>query len=336
MSGIVLLVDDDPAILRAVGAYLTKSGYEVLQAATGEQALATHQRQPVDVVLLDLNLPGLAGFEVLDRLKKNGASVVVMTGQSDIPTAVAAMKRGAENFLTKPVDMDHLSVVVGRVCDAVKMRRDTELLMSRANPDVDVRSLGSSPVMLEVVKQIELLAKSDDTTGLIIGDSGTGKGYIARMIHALSARSAGPFVEVNCGNLHADYLDEELFGVERSAQPGIRDQKPGLFELADGGTVVLDAIGNLDERLQPKLLSVLESKTFRRVGGAKSVNVDVRVTAVSSTELISAVEEGDFRDDLYYRLNVLPIRLPAVRQRTREDRRALLEQLLIQTWNGAK
>jgi transcriptional regulator with PAS, ATPase and Fis domain len=189
--------------------------------------------------------------------------------------------------------------------------------------------------MREIARQIELVASSDDTTALITGESGTGKGYIAHMIHALSSRATDPFVDVNCGSLNAAFLDSELFGTERSPGAEGGEQKPGLFELADRGTVFLDSVSDLAPELQPKLLRVLESKTFRRVGGTREISVDVRLMAATAANLAEAVEKDTFRDDLYYRLNVLSIHLPPVRDRTKEDRLALLERLLAELWKEA-
>ncbi len=334
MDQSVLLVDDDPAILKSVGNFLERSGYQVFRAATGELALQQNEKSAPDVVLLDLHLPEMSGFEVLETLREQDAAVIVLTGRSDIETAVQAMQRGAENFLTKPVDMPHLLLAVDRVRDKVRMRRDVGLLMARANPEADLSSLGSSPKMREIARQVELLASNDTTTTLIIGESGTGKGYLARMIHSLSARSREPFVDINCGGLTATHLDSELFGAEKDTDPGTQERRPGLFELADRGTILLDSVGQLAPELQPKLLHVLESKTFRRMGGAREISVDVRVIAATSTDLAEAVWAGRFRDDLFYRLNVLPILLPPCRERTQEDRLALLERLLVSLWRG--
>jgi DNA-binding NtrC family response regulator len=335
MEQSVLLVDDDPAILRAVGKFLERSGYEVFREETGEAALDRYQQYTPEIVLLDLGLPGMSGFQVLERLRDHDAAVIVLTGHTDVGTAVQAMQLGAENFLPKPVDLPHLLLAVDRVRDKVRMRRGVGMLLARTNPDVDLDSMGSSPQMREIARQIELGASSDDTTALITGESGTGKGYIAHMIHALSSRATEPFVDVNCGSLTAAFLDSELFGTER--QPGAErgEQKPGLFELADRGTVFLDSIADLAPELQPKLLRVLESKSFRRVGGTREISVNVRLVAATAANLGEEVEAGAFRDDLYYRLNVLPIHLPPVRERTPEDRLALLERLLAELWKDA-
>ncbi len=334
MDKSLLLIDDDPAILRSVGTYLERSGYQVFTEVSGEAALDRYQQYTPEVVLLDLHLPGMSGFEVLERLREHNAAVIVLTGHGDVETAVQAMQLGAENFLTKPVDMPHLVLSVDRVRDKVRMRRGVGMLLARTNPDVDLASVGSSPQMKEIARQMDLLASSDDTTALITGESGTGKGYIARMIHALSNRAREPFVDVNCGSLEATFLSSELFGAEREPGQDGGTSKPGLFELADRGTVLLDSIGDLTPELQPKLLGVLESKSFRRVGGTREISVNVRLIAATAADLAQAVEAGTFRDDLFYRLNVLPIHLPPVRERTQEDRLALLERLLADLWKG--
>ena len=335
MEQSVLLVDDDPGILRAVGMFLERSGYEVFREETGEGALDRYQQYAPEIVLLDLGLPGMSGFQVLERLRDLDAAVIVLTGHTDVETAVQAMQLGAENFLPKPVDLPDLLLAVDRVRDKVRMRRSVGMLFARTNPDVDLDSLGSSPQMREIARQIELVASSDETTALITGESGTGKGYIAHMIHALSSRAKEPFVDVNCGSLTAAFLDSELFGTEREPGAERGEQKPGLFELADRGTVFLDSIADLAPEVQPKLLRVLESKSFRRVGGTREISVNVRLVAATAANLGEEVEAGAFRDDLYYRLNVLPIHLPPVRERTPEDRLALLERLLAELWKDA-
>lgn len=334
MDQSVLLIDDDPAILRAVGTYLERCGYQVYREGAGEAALDRYQDYNPEVVLLDLHLPGMSGFQVLERLREHDAAIIVLTGHGDVETAVQAMQLGAENFLTKPVDMPHLRLAVDRARDKVRMRRGVGMLLARANPEVDLTSLGSSPQMRELVRQMELLASSEDTTALITGESGTGKGYLARMIHALSSRAREPFVEVNCGSLNPAFLDNELFGTEAEADTTGGEWRPGLFELADRGTVLLDSVGDLAPELQPKLLRVLESKSFRRVGGTREISIDVRVVAATAANLADAVEAGTFRDDLYYRLNVLPIHLPPVRERTQEDKLALIEHLLAELWKN--
>jgi DNA-binding NtrC family response regulator len=254
--------------------------------------------------------------------------VILLTGQGDIETAVKAMQLGAENFLTKPVDMTHLSAAIARVVEKVRLSRQNARLRALDHEGEGIASLGVSPAMQQLARQIELLAASERSTVLLSGESGTGKGWVARVIHNLSPRSGGPFVEVNCAGLSATFLDSELFGHEKGAYTDAKERKVGLFELADHGTIFLDEIGELTLELQPKLLKVLETKKFRRLGGTRELSVDVRLIAATNRDLVREVEAGRFREDLYYRLNVMPLTLPPVRDRTREDRLDLITRMI--------
>jgi len=325
----LLLVDDDPDVLRPIGDYFERLGYELYREGTGAAGLDTYARLRPDVVILDLHLPDLGGLEILERLKASGASVIFLTGQGDIETAVRAMQLGAENFLTKPVDMIHLAAATARVAEKVRLTRQNALLRARDHLAEGLESLGASPAMREVARQVELLAASERTTALLTGESGTGKGWVARILHRLSPRAAGPFVEVNCGGLSATFLDSELFGHEKGAFTDAKERRQGLFELADGGTIFLDEIGELSPELQPKLLKVLDGKTFRRLGGTRELTVDVRLVAATNRDLAADVKASRFREDLFYRLSVLPIHLPPVRDRAREDRLDLVTRILV-------
>ncbi|HZE75047.1 MAG TPA: sigma-54 dependent transcriptional regulator [Gemmatimonadales bacterium] len=328
MADSVLLIDDDVDVLRAIGNYFERLGYEVTRELSGEAGLATFDRLRPDVVILDLRLPGMDGMEVLEHLRQRSAAVILLTGHSDVPTAVRAMQLGAENFLTKPVDMAHLAVATARIADKVRLRRVNEALLGQTAAGHGLDSLGTSSAMQEFAHQVALLAQSDRTTVLLTGESGTGKGWVARMIHDLSPRAKAPFVEVNCAGLNATFLDSELFGHEKGAFTDAKDRKQGLFEIADHGTIFLDEIGDLAPELQPKLLKVLETKTFRRLGGTREITVDVRLIAATNKNLQHEVETAQFREDLYYRLSVMPLQLPAVRDRSREDRLALVTRLM--------
>src|SRR5574338_640111 len=319
MADSVLLIDDDVDVLRAIGAYFERLGYEVTRELSGEAGLATFDRLRPEVVILDLGLPGMDGMEVLEHLRQRGAAVVLLTGQGDVGTAVRAMQLGAENFLTKPVDMAHLAAATERVADKVRLRRVNETLVMHEVPaGRGLDSLGGSGQMLELAHQVGLLAQSDRTTVLLTGESGTGKGWVARMIHDLGPRAREPFVEVNCAGLNATFLDSELFGHEKGAFTDAKDRKQGLFEIADRGTIFLDEIGDLAVELQPKLLKVLETKAFRRLGGTRELTVDVRLVAATNRDLPADVAAGRFREDLFYRLNVIQLQLPPLRER-RED-----------------
>ena len=328
MADTLLLVDDDASVLRAIGDYFEKIGFEVWREATGEQALETFRRVRPDVVILDLHLPDVNGLVVLEQLRREHGAVILLTGQGDIETAVRAMQLGAENFLTKPVDMTHLAAATARVVEKVRLSHQNALLRARDHETEGLSSLGVSPVMRDLERQVELLAASERSTVLLQGESGTGKGWVARIIHNLSARSQGPFIEVNCGSLSATFLDSEMFGHEKGAYTDAQERKTGLFELADKGTIFLDEIGELAAELQPKLLKVLETKKFRRLGGMRELSVDVRLVTATNRDLVAEVEAGRFREDLYYRLNVMPLTMPPVRERSREDRLELITRLL--------
>jgi DNA-binding NtrC family response regulator len=328
MADTLLLVDDDAAVLRAIGDYFERIGYEVWRDGTGEQAMETFHRVRPDVVLLDVHLPDASGLDVLERLRREGAAVILLTGQGDIETAVKAMQLGAENFLTKPVDMTHLSAAIARVAEKTRLSRQNARLRALDHEGEGLASLGVSPAMQEMARQIELLAASERSTVLLQGESGTGKGWVARVIHNHSPRSGGPFIEVNCAGLSATFLDSELFGHEKGAYTDAKERKVGLFELADHGSIFLDEIGELTLELQPKLLKVLETKKFRRLGGTRELSVDVRLIAATNRDLVREVETGRFREDLYDRLNVMPLMLPPVRDRSREDRLDLITRII--------
>ena len=329
MAGSVLLIDDDVDVLRSVGKYLEQVGYEVARELTGEAGLSSYERLRPDVVVLDLQLPGMEGMEVLERLRELDALVVLLTGTGDVETAVEAMKAGAENLLTKPVLLDHLAAATSRVIEKARLQRVNRALAApKSGLDVDL--MGTSSMMKDLAHQVGLLAQSDRTTVLLQGDSGTGKGWVARLIHSLSPRANAPFVQVACGATSAEVLDSELFGHELGATPGAEDRKQGLFEIADQGTLFLEDIADLPEVLQPKMLKALETRTFRRMGGTTEIEVDVRLVAGTSKDIRAAVDAGRFREDLYYRLSVMPLSLPPVTDRPKADRVALLHRLHLE------
>ena len=255
--------------------------------------------------------------------------VLMLTGQGDIETAVRAMQLGAENFLTKPVESQHLAAAVARAVEKTRLRRENRALRaSIAEEDSGgLEALGTSPAMEEIAHKIRLLAESDRTTVLLTGESGTGKGWVARILHRLSPRRDRPFVEVSCAGLTATFLASELFGHEKGAFTDAKAAREGLFEAANRGVLFLDEMGDLSQELQPKLLNVLESRTFRRLGGSREISVDVRLVAATNRDLRAAVDRGDFREDLFYRLNVTPIHLPPLRDRAVEDRMGLVHRL---------
>ena len=326
----ILIVDDEPEILSALGRFFERSGHDVLRASTGEQAVSiVHSEQPA-VVLLDLFLPDISGFEVLERTRDQRPVIIMITGHGDVPAAVHAMENGAEGFLTKPVELQHLGAVVDRALEKAQLRelsRAADARIARAATDT---LLGSSAPMREVAEQIEQLARSERTVALLVGEHGVGKKRVARAIHALSARARRPFHEMDCAVRPVPVLDAELFGTEG----GERGPYPGLFEASDGGTLFLEEITELPGELQPTLLRVLESRRVRRAGGSREVPVDVRLIAATVRDLATEVTEGRFREDLYYRLSIMPLHLPPLRARAPEDLRETVYALLTELRRG--
>ena len=328
MADSVLVIDHDADVLRAVGDYFDGIGYDVERAGAAEAGFEVFDRMRPDVVILDLHIADLNGLEVLERLRSQGGSVILLTDQGDIGTAVRAMQRGAEHVVTKPVDLNHLAAATARVCEKVRVVRQNALLRRREHGNEGLESLGVSPAARELGHQVELLAASERSTVLLTGEGGTGKGWVARAIHHLSPRGNGPFVEVHGGGLSATFLESELFGHENGAFTDANERRQGLFELADRGTILLDEIGDLAPDVQARLLKVLEANTVRRLGGTRDMAVDVRVVAATNRDLVAEVRAGRFREDLHSRLSVMPLHLPALRERPREDRLTLLARML--------
>ncbi|MBI4513179.1 MAG: sigma-54-dependent Fis family transcriptional regulator [Gemmatimonadetes bacterium] len=330
MVGSILLVDDDPEILSGLGKLFERLNWEVLRAGTGREALDLYDARRPDVVLLDLYLPDITGLDLLQVLSGRGATVVMLTGHADVPTAVEAVKAGAENFLAKPVDLAHLQLTMERALEQSRRRERDRYFRERSGAEDLAAGLGVSPVMREIAEQALRVAEADRTTVLLLGESGTGKGWLAERIHSHSPRAKGPFVTVNCASLTGDFLASELFGHEKGAFTGAKTLKRGLLEIAHGGTLLLDQIAELDPGLQPRLLNVLETRTFRRLGGTQEIEVDVRLIGSSNRNLQADVGAGRFREDLFYRLNVVTIELPPLRRRGPEDIADLAQRLLAE------
>jgi len=324
----VLIIDDEPAITSALATYFERSGHEVMRAHSGEEGIAAVKRAHPDLVLLDLRLPDLSGFDVLERVREFRPVVIMITGHGDVPDAVRAMQAGAESFLIKPIELTHLGAVAARALEKAQLRQMNRYLTDRRGRLPATALLGTSAPMRELAAQIELLARSERTTVLITGESGTGKGYVAESIHRASARGERPLIEINCAALAGSTLDAELFGQELAQTNGGEALRPGLLDIAEGGTLFLDEVGDLDPLLQPKLLRVLEGKSFRRLGGTREITADVRLIAATGKDLVSEVTDGKFREDLYYRLSVMPINLPPLRARAREDLLELIARLV--------
>ena len=315
----VLIVDDERPIADTFAAFFERHGaHTVTCAYTGADAIAAYEAARPDLVLLDLRLPDMTGFDVYARIRQHGPVVIMISGHGDIPLAVQALQSGAENFLTKPVELAHLAVAAERAFEKVRLRQLNHYLSERRSGVDASFALGSSTVMRDLAAQVDLLAASDRTTVLLLGETGSGKGRVAELIHAHSPRKAEPFVEVNCAAMTADALEVALFGQDVGAGNGA-GPRVGLFEVAEGGTLFLDEIGELGTHLQARLLRVFEGRVFRRVGGTREITSNVRIVAATNRDLVTEVNEGRFREDLYYRLSVMPLYLPPLRARSRED-----------------
>ncbi len=313
----VLVVDDEQLIRWSLVERLSQDGYKTLEADTGAAALAKLS-EGVDLVLLDYRLPDTDGLEVLKEVRRREPDVLVilLTAFSNVATAVEIMKEGAYHYATKPFNLDEIAVLVEKALETTRLRREVRALRAnQAKPWSIEKIVGGSPAMQQIKDLLVKIAASPASTVLLTGESGTGKDLAAKVIHYASSRAAQPFMNITCSALTDSLLESELFGHERGAFTDARQQKRGLLESADGGSVFLDEIGEMSPGLQSKLLRFLEEKTFKRVGGAQDIQVDVRIIAATNRNLEESVKQGLFREDLYYRLDVLPVRLPPLRER---------------------
>ncbi len=314
----VLVVDDEKLIRWTLHERLAEAGYDVAEAETGEAALGRAD-EGADLVLLDLRLPDSDGLDILRRLRERqpDTPVILMTAHSTIPNAVEAMKLGAYHYVNKPLDLEEMLLLVGKALETTALRREVRALRaSQWGPYSFDHIIGESPAMQAAKALLKKIASSPASTILLTGESGTGKDLAAKVIHYNSDRAGKPFQNITCSALPENLLESELFGHERGAFTDAKVQKIGLVEQADGGTVFLDEIAEMSPALQAKLLRFLEEKAFRRVGGIQDIRVDVRVVAATNRDLQERVAAGTFRDDLYYRLQVLPVSLPPLRERT--------------------
>jgi two-component system, NtrC family, response regulator AtoC len=317
MSLTILIIDDEPHLPHQLARFLRKHAYEVLLAADGEAGLREVRGNTIDLVLLDLRLPRLGGLEVLAHLRKmdEEVPVVILTAYGDVQTAVAAMKLGAADYLLKGFDLEELLLVVQRALEKSAMSRELRQLRKERSAHYHFDYLvGHSERMREIFDLVARVARSDASV-LIMGESGTGKEVIARAIHEQSGRDHGPFHPLNCAAIAHQLLESELFGFEQYAFTDAKKQKRGLLELADGGTLFLDEIGEMPLDMQAKLLRVLETRSFFRLGGNKEVKIDVRILAATNRDLEQSRKDGSFRSDLFFRLAVLKIPLPPLRER---------------------
>ncbi len=311
----ILVVDDEPLTLELIVEGLTDRGYSIDVAASGTEAIAKAEATSYDVVITDLNMPGMDGMEVLDHFNENrpGTLVILLTAYGTIETAVQAVKRGAFDYLTKPAKLDEIIIILQRAEELNALKEENELLRSQIQERF-ANIVGQSTPMQKLYRTIQRVSRTA-TTVLILGESGTGKELIANAIHYHSDRKDKPFVPINCGAIPEELLESELFGHERGAFTGALKERKGRFELAHQGTVFLDEIGEMSQKLQVKLLRFLQEKRFERVGGGRTIQVEAGIIAATNKDLEKAVEEGSFREDLFYRLNVIPMHVPPLRER---------------------
>jgi two-component system, NtrC family, response regulator AtoC len=328
----VLIIEDEEDVRSALSKRLKMHGCLVEMAGTGKDGLKLLADTSPDVILLDYRLPDADGLELLEKIRRQWPDVltVMMTAYTNVDVAINAIRLGAYDYVAKPFSLDEMMVIVDKALEAKRLRTEVERIRTHQIEEFGFeRIVARSPKMLEIITLLKHLAESEARTILLQGESGTGKDLVAKVLHFHSPRSGRPFMNITCTALPEALLESELFGHERGAFTDAKVQKQGLFELADGGTIFLDEIGDMPGTLQAKLLRFLEEKAFRRVGGAKDIRVDVRIIAATNRDLRSLVERSQFREDLFYRLNIFPVTLPPLRERP-EDVPLLAEHFIRQ------
>ncbi len=326
-----LIVDDDEVMQQTLSDVLKKRGYEIFSVGSGNGALSVIKKNIIDLVLLDMRLPDVDGLEVLKKIKELDTEILVimMTAYSDVQTAVSAMKSGAYHYINKPFELEELRLLIEKGLETKSLINEVRRLHRQQKEEYQNSHIdGISPQIQYVKELIGMISKTHKTSVLIQGESGTGKELAANAIHYNSKRTSKPLMKINCSAIPDSLLESELFGYEKGAFTDAKNTKKGLFELADGGTVFLDEIGDMKPFLQSKILRVLENQTFMRVGGEREIKVDIRIIAATNKNLDSLVKEGLFRKDLYYRLKVMVIEMPPLRERAEDI--LLLSNLFIE------
>ena len=322
----ILIVDDEPSILQSLGGLLSDEGFEVVTASNGYEALKIIDSESPDLVLLDIWMPGLDGIDTLQEIREKHPfiQVIIITGHGTIETAVKATKLGAYDLIEKPLSIDKVIVAINNALNFRRLEEENRYLRKKM---IEKNSISGNSPPIQILKKQIAVAAPTDTWILIKGENGTGKELVARTIHQLSRRVSEPLITVNCAAIPEELIESELFGHEKGAFSGAVTKKRGNFELANGGTIFLDEIGDMSLKTQSKILRVLQEQKFNRVGGSRTLTVDTRVIAATNKNLEEEIEKGNFREDLYYRLNVVPIEVPALRQRS-EDLPLLVETFL--------
>ncbi len=333
----LLIVDDEPSILQSLSGLLTDEGFEIATAGNGYEALQHIESDTPDLVLLDIWMPGIDGLETLKEIKKNHPriQVIMITGHGTIETAVQATKLGAFDFIEKPLSFDKVIVAINNALNFRRLEEENRYLRKKT---IEKHSITGNSEPVKALKEHIAKVAPTDSWVLIKGENGTGKELVARTIHNFSQRATKPLVDVNCAAIPEELIESELFGHEKGAFTGANAKKIGKFELADGGTIFLDEIGDMSLKTQAKILRVLQEKQFQRVGGSRTLKVDVRVMAATNKDLEAEIGNGTFREDLYYRLNVVPIEVPPLKER-REDIPLLVNAFLVEAGHknrGAK
>ncbi len=325
----ILVVDDEEIVRESLGGWLEKDGYEVECAPDGAAAVARLRARPWSILVCDLKMPGMDGLAVLEQARQlqPDLAVVIMTAYATVDTAVAAMKLGAYDYLMKPFDPEELSLMMQKIVAQQALVRENAVLRQALEQKYGFRDLYSKSPAMQAVFELARSAARSNSTILILGESGTGKEVLVRAVHAESPRASGPFVDVSCAALTESLLESELFGHERGSFTGATGRRKGKFEVAHGGTLFLDEVGDIGPKLQLDLLRVLEERRFHRIGGNEAIEVDVRIIAATNKDLKKAVAAGTFREDLFYRLDVIPITLPPLRER-KEDIPLLVDRFL--------
>src|SRR5262245_49280756 len=327
----IMIVDDEPIEAAVIGEILTDQGFDVSIQNHPRKAMELAQKQSFDLIISDLKMPGMDGLELLEGLRRidPDVTVIIMTAYATVGTAVAAMREGAFDYIVKPFSKDELLISVDRAIKAIEIVRHNRYLKTELGLGSGIAKLiGNSPAMRALSQIIAKVAQDDKATVLIEGETGTGKDLVARLIHEMSPRQNEPFIVVNCAAIPEGLMESEMFGHEKGAFTGAVTAKPGRFELADRGTLFLDEVAEMNAAMQSKLLRALQTREFERVGGRRTLRVNVRVVAATNKNLQELVRAGQFREDLFYRLNVVPLRLPTLRER-KEDIPALIEYLLL-------
>ncbi|WP_022850723.1 sigma-54-dependent transcriptional regulator [Limisalsivibrio acetivorans] len=310
----IAIVDDEKVLVNSLSIALTDEGYSVQSYHNGTDFLSALPGISPDIVLLDLRLPDMSGLEILDRLDTSTMQVIMITAHGDMDSAINAMKSGAYDFINKPFELDEIILLAEKAYQEMRLTSEVEHLRRR-NVEGLHQIVGESTPVAELLSQLERLGNIPECTVLVRGESGTGKELVAKAVHTLGGGEETPFIDINCSAFPEHLLESELFGHEKGAFTDAKEKKVGLIEMADGGTLFLDEIGEFPLPLQAKLLRFLESKTFRRVGGNREINVSVRIVAATNRDLERSIREGEFREDLYYRLNVIPVFVPPLRER---------------------